>query len=88
MARLGRPRLGTDLIERQRLFAALDAGLEVPLTLLSAPAGSGKTALLLTWLARREGQLRIAGLSLRRSAGNAAARTRSSNAFARRDSRT
>ncbi len=64
MARLGRPRLGTDLIERQRLFAALDAGLEVPLTLLSAPAGSGKTALLLTWLARREGQLRIAWLSL------------------------
>src|SRR6266487_1938536 len=37
------------LISRPRLSALLDAGLQHKLTLLSAPAGFGKTTLLSTW---------------------------------------
>ncbi len=45
-----RPRL----VARERLYAALDAGLDLPLTLVHAPAGYGKTALLAGWLAARQ----------------------------------
>jgi LuxR family transcriptional regulator, maltose regulon positive regulatory protein len=38
------------LVARPRLLARLDAGLRCPLTLIAAPAGSGKTALLTHWL--------------------------------------
>lgn len=41
------------LVARERLYAALDAGLDVPLTLVHAPAGYGKTSLLAGWLAAR-----------------------------------
>ena len=37
------------LVPRPRLVARLQAGLQGPLTLLSAPAGSGKTMLLSEW---------------------------------------
>jgi LuxR family maltose regulon positive regulatory protein len=42
-------RLG--LVERPRLNVRLAAGLEAPLMLVSAPAGFGKTTLLVEWLA-------------------------------------
>jgi LuxR family maltose regulon positive regulatory protein len=42
------PRLAPGLVERPRLFAMLDRGARV--TVLSAPAGSGKTMLLASWL--------------------------------------
>src|SRR5687768_11596408 len=42
------------LVVRARLLARLDAGLERALTLLSAPAGFGKTTLLSQWLQRVE----------------------------------
>jgi LuxR family transcriptional regulator, maltose regulon positive regulatory protein len=46
-----RPRL--DLVPRPRLLARLDAGLEAGrCSLLSAPAGAGKTSLLAAWLAQ------------------------------------
>ena len=45
------PLLPPATIERARLHAALDAHGERPLTLVSAPAGSGKTVLLATWAA-------------------------------------
>jgi LuxR family transcriptional regulator, maltose regulon positive regulatory protein len=43
-----RPR---DVVERPRLHALLDEALSTPLTLVAAPAGFGKTTLLLSWVA-------------------------------------
>lgn len=40
----------TALIERPRLLERFSAGLEQPLTLISAPAGFGKSTLLSAWL--------------------------------------
>ena len=48
--KLSPPRLPLAVVERSRLFAALDAALAYPLTLVSAPAGSGKTTLLAAWV--------------------------------------
>ncbi|MBA3943528.1 MAG: hypothetical protein H0X37_03080 [Herpetosiphonaceae bacterium] len=45
------PRLHNSLVRRERLLAQLDAGRERKLTLLSAPAGFGKTTLVCQWLA-------------------------------------
>ncbi|HWH96236.1 MAG TPA: LuxR C-terminal-related transcriptional regulator [Baekduia sp.] len=44
------PRVVTGLVPRPRLFALLDRGADGPVTLISAPAGSGKTMLLASWL--------------------------------------
>src|SRR4051794_4219554 len=44
---VGRP----DAVARPRLEERLDAVLRVPLTVLSAPAGFGKTTMLTEWLA-------------------------------------
>lgn len=57
------------VVRRPRLIARLDAGLEPgrKLTLVSAPAGSGKTTLVTEWtrhLARREPTIGVAWLSL------------------------
>jgi LuxR family maltose regulon positive regulatory protein len=41
------------LVARTPLWARLDAGLAAKLTVLSAPAGSGKTTLISQWLAAR-----------------------------------
>jgi LuxR family maltose regulon positive regulatory protein len=49
-------------VRRPRLIARLHEGLERKLTLLSAPAGFGKTTLLSDWIAGRERQ--VAWLSL------------------------
>jgi LuxR family transcriptional regulator, maltose regulon positive regulatory protein len=51
------PRLHASLIPRERLLALLDTGLEHQLTLLSAPAGFGKTTLVRAWMAARETSL-------------------------------
>ncbi|MFN8482369.1 MAG: LuxR C-terminal-related transcriptional regulator [Anaerolineae bacterium] len=48
--KLRRPQLDGDLVWRDTLVARLDAALHAPLTLLSAPAGSGKTTLVCQWL--------------------------------------
>ena len=45
-----RPRLDDDLVVRPRLMDQIDRGAERPLTLISAPAGFGKTTLLSAWL--------------------------------------
>jgi LuxR family maltose regulon positive regulatory protein len=52
------------------LFAVLDEGTEKPLTLVSAPAGAGKTSLLSSWLSVTD--RRAAWLSPRRQLGEAA----------------
>jgi len=56
------PPLRPMAVSRPRLIERLDEGLQRKLTLLSAPAGFGKTTLLSEWIARR--QLLIAWLSL------------------------
>ncbi|TDE92604.1 hypothetical protein EXU48_13750 [Occultella glacieicola] len=40
------------LVHRQRLYALLDESVTSPVTLVVAPAGSGKTALLAGWMAQ------------------------------------
>jgi LuxR family maltose regulon positive regulatory protein len=53
------------LIRRPRLSALLDGSLKYPLTLISAPAGFGKTTLLSTWAhSLPVTQARVAWLSL------------------------
>ncbi len=58
------PVLRSNFVNRPRLIGILDSGLRGPLTLISAPAGSGKTSLMADW---REGpgkDRRVAWLSL------------------------
>ncbi|MDT7633396.1 MAG: LuxR family transcriptional regulator, maltose regulon positive regulatory protein, partial [Pseudonocardiales bacterium] len=52
------------LLDRDRLIAALDRAATGKVTLVSAPAGSGKTSLLRTW--RVAGQRRLATVGVRR----------------------
>ncbi len=61
-SRLVPPRRPAALVERERLLICLDGALSTPLTLVSAPAGFGKTTLLLDWASRRKSQ--VAWLSL------------------------
>ena len=58
--KLNQPRLAAQLIERKRLYTALD--LHWPLTIVVAPAGYGKTTLVSHWAAQCG--LRCAWLSL------------------------
>jgi LuxR family transcriptional regulator, maltose regulon positive regulatory protein len=48
--KLYRPRTSSDVIPRAHLLERLNAGLSGTITLLSAPAGFGKTTLLTAWL--------------------------------------
>jgi LuxR family maltose regulon positive regulatory protein len=56
------PRSHTHLVHRARLVERLQQGMARPLTLVSAPAGFGKTTLLAQWLAQSD--LPVAWLSL------------------------
>lgn len=49
-AKLAPPRTRAGVIVRQRLFSTLDALADVELTLVSGPAGAGKTMLVSSWL--------------------------------------
>jgi len=53
MVKLHLPRLSGALVEREPLLVRLDVGLSRKLTLLSAPAGFGKTTLVSQWVADR-----------------------------------
>jgi len=44
------PPLQTNSVNRHRLIKRLDAGLNHKLTLISAPAGFGKTTLVSSWI--------------------------------------
>lgn len=48
------PRLHSALLVRDHLLRQLDRSLEQKLTLISAPAGSGKTTLVRQWIAARQ----------------------------------
>ena len=53
------------LIDREQLLAALDRAAERKVTVISAPAGSGKSSLLRTWAERARHDRRIAFVSVR-----------------------
>ena len=54
VSKLSPPRLPSLLVSRQHLLTRLDAGLDGTLTLLSTPAGFGKTTLVRHWMADRQ----------------------------------
>ena len=54
------------LVERPRLLDLVERGATGPLTLISAPAGSGKSVLLRTWMASAEKPNTIAHVALAR----------------------
>jgi LuxR family maltose regulon positive regulatory protein len=60
--RLSPPRPRSHLVSRSRLIERLQQSMECALTLISAPAGFGKTTLLTQWLAERS--MPVAWLSL------------------------
>ena len=47
--KLHRPQLTADLVNRERLIKAMNRAHEVPLTLVAAPAGYGKSVLVAQW---------------------------------------
>jgi len=55
----------TGLVDRERLLITLDQALEKRVTLISAPAGSGKTSLLRTWIGRVQDAYRLVFISAR-----------------------
>jgi LuxR family transcriptional regulator, maltose regulon positive regulatory protein len=52
-AKLAKPRLRAGVVQRARLFDALDRLGSSELTVVSGPVGSGKTVLVSSWLAAR-----------------------------------
>src|SRR5579871_2714788 len=54
---VNRPAIPRGVVSRPRLAARLDEALTAPLTLLAAPAGFGKTTLLLGWADTRPERL-------------------------------
>lgn len=67
--KLAGPSLPPGMVSRPRLVKLLDAGRGCALTLVSAPAGSGKTTALAGWM-RRTSTARVAWLSLDRRDGD------------------
>jgi len=51
-AKLAAPPMPGQVVARPRLFRLLDQGVRGPVTLVAAPAGSGKTLLLASWAAQ------------------------------------
>ncbi|MCP3883692.1 MAG: transcriptional regulator, partial [Sulfitobacter sp.] len=47
--KLHRPQLDANLVDRGRLIESMNSSLELPLTLVSAPAGYGKSVLVAQW---------------------------------------
>ncbi|QBD77154.1 tetratricopeptide repeat protein [Ktedonosporobacter rubrisoli] len=65
--KLALPRPRHFLLPRESLFSHLDSGMDHAVTLLSAPAGFGKTTIVRAWIAARnpnQEQFKIAWLSL------------------------
>jgi LuxR family maltose regulon positive regulatory protein len=63
-SKLAAPSMPGRMVARPRLFALLDAGVERPVTVVAAPAGSGKTMLLTSWMSAASPPGAVAWLSL------------------------
>ena len=63
-ARLSPPRTQAEIVERNRLFERLDAGVRLPLTVVTGPPGAGKTVLVSRWAERRARSGAAAWLSI------------------------
>jgi LuxR family maltose regulon positive regulatory protein len=61
------PAVRRSLVARSRLNRSLTGGADAKLTLISAPAGFGKTTALAAWLAQADRQRSVAWLSLEES---------------------
>jgi LuxR family maltose regulon positive regulatory protein len=48
--KLHRPQLSADVVNRDRLIKRIDSACDLPLTLVSAPAGYGKSVLVAQWI--------------------------------------
>src|ERR1700704_5886955 len=57
-----------NVVLRPRLTERLDEGLHRKLTLISAPAGFGKTTLVSAWLASRRSEFRVTSFELSQTA--------------------
>jgi LuxR family maltose regulon positive regulatory protein len=68
--RLHPPPIRPSRVRRERLFVLLDRGTRCPLTLISAPAGFGKTTLLAEWVQRCD--MPVAWLQLEEADGDPA----------------
>ena len=64
LPKLRPPRLPSFCVSRQRLLARLEEGREGKLTLVLAPAGSGKTTLVRQWIDTQDQDTQAAWLSL------------------------
>jgi LuxR family maltose regulon positive regulatory protein len=67
LARLSPPHTRAGIVERTRLLERLDAGVRLPLTVVTGPPGAGKTVLASTWAERRTHSGATAWLSIDRS---------------------
>ena len=63
-SKLAAPSVPGRQVARPRLFSLLDEGAERPVTLVAAPAGSGKTMLLASWISAGSPPWPVAWLSL------------------------
>ena len=65
MTKLNIPTVSSKILKRQNLFKKLDDYLNYKLTIINAPAGYGKTALITSWLSQKQNRKSIiAWLSL------------------------
>jgi LuxR family maltose regulon positive regulatory protein len=69
------PRARPTLLSRPRLLVRLNAALQEPLILISAPAGFGKTTLLADWLASRSDESRVLNPELSEKTQNSKLKT-------------
>ena len=65
-----RPNPGT--VQRARLAALLDAAMSRPLTVVTGPAGAGKTTLMSSWVHERDRPVTTAWLAVDRTDTRAA----------------
>jgi LuxR family transcriptional regulator, maltose regulon positive regulatory protein len=63
-SKLTAPSMPGRMVARPRLLALLDAGVTRPVTLVAAPAGSGKTTMLTSWMSSVSPPGTVAWLSL------------------------
>lgn len=59
MTKLNIPTVSSKILKRQNLFKKLDDYLNYKLTIINAPAGYGKTALITSWLSQKQNRKSI-----------------------------